>query len=309
MGSGIAPPSQSGSTGQFGESDSQTSLDDFADDHSVTSRQGRIIDERRERLEEILGEKFDITESFQYGTHTRGTKLGPLDEESDIDVMIVLDEDAHREWAQSKNGAINCLRALKRHLERKYPNSKVSIDRNVVAVQFHDFKVEVAPAYQTANGGYSIPDTYSEGRSWIRTNPRGYKQRFEAVDNARNGNLRKIARLARIFQQNRNVPITPYHAEVMAYNFVRRYPDKEASTEELAENFFEQLPRRIKRGTRDPVSDDRLDEHLDRKARRQAIRDARKAREGMREAKQHREAGEVEKADEKYGEALGEDEG
>jgi hypothetical protein len=233
--------------------------------------------------------------------------VGPLSEDSDTDVMFVLNRDKHGKWERGENGSRNCLRAVKRALEKRYPNSKVSIDRNVVSVQFSDFTVDVAPAFKDGTGGYKIPDTYSEGRSWVRTNPRGYKQRFEAVDNARGGKLQKVARVAKKLRENRNIPVSSYHMEVMAYDYVHNHPNKDASTEELVEGFVEELPRRASRGTRDPVNGDRLDSNMDRSNRKEAIRKAKAARKKMRDARDRRRDGDSEGANEKYGDALGED--
>jgi hypothetical protein len=310
MGTGIAPPGRPGNQdgSESGQRDTgQTSLDDYADEAGPTNRQGKTINQRRERLEQILEEELEIVESHQFGSFTRGTMVGPLSEDSDTDVMFVLSREKHGKWERGENGSRNCLRAVKRTLEKRYPNSKVSIDRNVVSVQFSDFTVDVAPAFDDGTGGYKIPDTYSEGRSWVRTNPRGYKQRFEAVDDARGGTLKKVARVAKKLRENRKVPISSYHMEVMAYDYVHNYPNKDASTEELAEGFVEELPRRISRGTRDPVNGDRLDANMDRSTRKQAIKKAKAAREQMRDARTHRQDGDSDEADEKYGEALGED--
>jgi hypothetical protein len=310
MGTDIAPPGYSGNQ-DVNESEQQntgqTSLDDYADETGPTNRQGKTINERRERLEQILEEEMDVVESHQFGSFTRGTMVGPLSEDSDTDVMFVLSREKHGKWEQGENGSRNCLRAVKRALEKRYPNSKVSIDRNVVSVQFSDFTVDVAPAFKDGTGGYKIPDTYSEGRSWVRTNPRGYKQRFEAVDNARGGKLQKVARVAKKLRENRNVPVSSYHMEVMAYDYVHNHPNKDASTEELVEGFVEELPRRVSRGTRDPVNGDRLDSNMDRSNRKEAIRKAKAARKQMRDARDRRQDGDREEANEKYGDALGED--
>lgn len=310
MGTDIAPPGYSGNQDESEpeqQKTGQTSLDDYADETGPTNRQGKTINERRERLEQILEEEMEVVESHQFGSFTRGTMVGPLSEDSDTDVMFVLSRDKHGKWERGENGSRNCLRAVKRALEKRYPNSKVSIDRNVVSVQFSDFTVDVAPAFKDGTGGYKIPDTYSEGRSWVRTNPRGYKQRFEAVDNARGGKLQKVARVAKKLRENRNVPVSSYHMEVMAYDYVHNHPNKDASTEELVEGFVEELPRRISRGTRDPVNGDRLDSNMDRSNRKEAIRKAKAARKKMREARDRRQDGDNDGANEKYGDALRED--
>lgn len=318
MGTDISPKIRTGGPGPGGSSgggasgdedeepEEQTSLDDYADDAEITDRQGETIDERRERLEEVLDDELDVEDSHQFGSHTRGTMVGPLDENSDTDIMVVLDEDVHGQWTADENGARNCLQAVKRTLEKRYPNSEVSIDRNVVAVKFHDFTAEVAPAFKRGDG-YVIPDTYSEGRSWVKTNPRQYKQQFDAVDQARAGRLQKVARVAKKFNDNHGQPVSSYHMEVMAYHYVRTHSDKNASTEELVEGFMEQLPQRISNGTREPVYGDRVDAHMDREERREAIKAARQARKQVWRANRLRRQGNTEAAEEAYSDAIGED--
>jgi len=317
MGSGISPRSQSRRQGPSGGSggaessaaeqdEEQTSIDDYADEAGITDRQGEVIDERRQRLDDVLDEELAVEDSHQFGSHTRGTMVGPLDEDSDTDIIVVLDEDEHGQWRRDENGARNCLQAVKRALEKRYPDSDVSIDRNVVAVQFHDFTAEVAPAFRSGDG-YVIPDSYSEGRSWVQTNPRQYKNQFDAVDQARGGRLQKVARVAKKFNDNNGSPVSSYHAEVMAYHYVRTHPDKDASTEELVEGFFEQLPRRISNGTREPVNGQRVDEHMDPGERRDAIEAAREARKHVRRAQRLRRQGNTDAADEAYSDAVGEE--
>ncbi|WP_330630845.1 CBASS oligonucleotide cyclase [Halocatena halophila] len=316
MGSGISPPSRYSITGANGggrgvdvsaaeQDDDQTSIDEYADKAGITDRQGKLIDERRQRLDDVLDEELEVEGSHQFGSHTRGTMVGPLDQDSDTDIMVVLDESEHGQWRQDENGARNCLQAVRRALDKRYPNSDVSIDRNVVAVKFHDFTAEVAPAFRTRNG-YVIPDSYSEGQSWMKTNPRQYKNQFDAVDQARGGRLQKVARIAKKFNDSNGSPVSSYHAEVMAYHYVRTHPNKDASTTELVEGFFEQLPRRISNGTREPVYDQRIDAEMDPGERREAIEMAREAREHVRRASRLRREGDADAADKAYHEAIGE---
>ncbi len=309
MGTGPSGPrnSSDGSSGAVAPPPDQQALDDYADDVAPTTRQGEMLNERRERIEQHLGEEFEIVESHQFGSHTRGTMVGPVDEDSDTDVMFVLDEEAHGDYVNSENGAQNCLRKMKRALEKKYPNSRVEIDRNVVAVQFSDFTVEAAPAFRTSSDDYVIPDTYSGGKSWIRTNPRQYKNQFEAVDQARGGRLSKVARVAKKYRDNHDLPLSSYHVEVMAYDYVRRNKNKSASTEELVEGFFSELPSQISNGTSDPATGSRIDGSLSREERREAIKQARKARKCVERAREYRRDGEHNQANDEYSEAVGDD--
>lgn len=111
MGTDISPPRGPGGTGPGGPGsreeseadDEQTSLDEYADKVEITDRQGEEIDERRQRLDDVLDEKLDVEDSQQFGSHTRGTMVGPLDQDSDTDIMVVLDEGQHGQWLREKN--------------------------------------------------------------------------------------------------------------------------------------------------------------------------------------------------------------
>ncbi|MDB2247378.1 CBASS oligonucleotide cyclase [Halorubrum ezzemoulense] len=276
-----------------------------ADDTAVSEQEGEQVAERREQIRETLDESLDIEEQHIFGSLTRGTLVGPLDENSDTDVMYVLDRDEHGTWLTDENGPQNCLQNIKHHLENdpRYDNADISIDRNVVAVQFNEFTVEVAPAFRQS-GDYVIPDTYSGGRSWVRTNPRQYKQQFEAVDRNRNGNVSKLARLAKAYNERTGKQVSSYHMEVMAYDYARTRPQTDESLDELVDGFFEQLPRRLSSGTHDPATGQQIDDGMSREKREAAISDAKQAKEKLQRAERLKQAGETEKAERLYREVI-----
>ena len=291
-----------------GEQEIEDACEEHADDRGITDRQAETIDERRQRVEGILDEELDIVESHQYGSHSRGTMTGPIDEDSDADVMIVLSDEERRRYMNGGDGARNVLRKVKRAIQNdpRYANTEVSIDRNVVAIQYHDITLEVTPAFRDGSGGYHIPDTYREGRSWVRTNPRQYKNMFEASNAARGGRPQKLARIAKDYNNRNGKQVSSYHVEVMAYEYARTRA-KDEPMDKLVEGFFERLPSKIRQGTREPVYGDRIDRNMPRKERREAIKSSRKARKKIRRAKKLKQEGKTEEAKEEYSKVLGDE--
>ena len=325
------------------ENDPQEAAEEIEESHQehaenarITDRQGQEMEERKETVVGYLTEDgFHVKESSIYGSVLQGTATGPLDSETDVDILVVLDEEEHGEWAKGENGARNALRAVKRTLQKKYPNHEVNIDRNVVAVQFSDFKVEVTPAFDYSaahdpeepgdpatvggielpvlpsgrddpNQGYVIPDTYGEN-SWTGTNPRRFQSMYEAVNENHNGKLQQVAVTAKKWNEKNGKPVSSFHMVNMAYKYFQNEAPANASTTEHIHRFFRKLPNYMQGETREPVYQERLDQGLSTEEKRQAAERAYNAQEKLREAKNLQEQGKTEQAKEKYREVYGDD--
>lgn len=301
--------------------------DEFVEETGITDRQGEKIDERRDVLVGILEEEMSIRDSQFIGSNVRETMIAPLTSDSDADLMVVLDADDHSNWIQQENGAINALRAIKRRIENHphFSETDVEIDRNVVKVKYHDSTIEIAPAFRysevphaddprenpplfDSNDGYVIPDTYGSN-SWIRTNPRAYKQRFEARDEAHNGRVSGLTRAMKTWAENNNVPIRSYVVEVMVYNYFAEkarsgdpVPD---SYHDLARDFMKSLPERARNQTKEPVYDEVVDNGMDTQQREEVAEKAEESVESLEDVKEMKEAGKSDKAKKKLREEYG----
>ncbi|AUV84561.1 hypothetical protein C2R22_23795 (plasmid) [Salinigranum rubrum] len=192
----------------------------------------------------------------------------------------------------------------------RYKKSNVSIARNAVVIEYRDMKVDVVPAFERASGGYIIPDTHSGGR-WVKTNPRRYKQMFEAVNQSRNGKLERFVRNVKSWNEKHGKPYGSYHLEVMAYHHVRNQMDKNKPLNETAEEFFDGLPENTQSKrkldvVRDPVySDETVDGYMNREDRQNARKEAQKAQEKIKEARRLERAGKTDEAKAKLKEVYG----
>lgn len=287
------------------EEAAEETCEEEADESKVSEREGEKVADKREQVRDALEDELEIEEQHIFGSLTRGTLVGPLDEDSDTDVMFVLDESEHGDWVQNpENGPRKSLRRVKRILQNdpRFKDAKISVDRNVVAIQYDDFTVEVAPAFRRGND-YVIPNTYQEGAGWVRTNPRRYKQQFEAVNENRNGNLARLARLAKKYNQRTGKRVSSYHMEVMVYNFMRTRSYQDEPMDQLVDEFFKQLPERLSSGTYDPATDQRIDEGIQDEDRRKAISNAKKSRQKLEEARK-RKANNDEDSEKHYEEVV-----
>lgn len=316
--------------GRFQENDKvDEAYDEFVEESGITDQQGERISDRRDVIEEILREDMGVEESQLIGSFTRDTVTGPLTEDTDADVMIVLDTDRHRQWVKQENGPRNCLRAVKRRIKNdpQFSDTDVEIDRNVVKVKYHDSTLEVVPAFRysevpgaehpkenpsifdDAIDGYAIPDTH-DNPSWRGTNPRAYKQRFEARDDANDGKVSGLSRAMKTWAENSGTPVRGYTMEVMVYNYFEKkaqtgepVPD---SYEALTRDFVETLPRRAKQDTEEPIYGESVDSGMSPDQKQETARRASELRDKLREARRLKEQGRTGEAKKKLKDAFGE---
>lgn len=300
--------------------------EEYAEDAEITDKQAQRMQRRRENVvDNLKDEGLSIKEDHIYGSVMQGTMTGPMDEDSDVDVLVVLDADEHSSWAEDGNGPRNALNAVKRKLKKKYPNQEVYVDRNVVAVKFSDFTVEVAPAFryrdvrdpdppsrfavfgaseEDPRDGYAIPDTYG-GQSWVGTNPRKFQSIYDAVNSNNGGKLQKVAVSAKKWNEENGKPVNSYHMVMMAYKYFQNDAPAGASTSEHMNQFMRKLPQYIHSETREPVYEERIDNGMSRKEKKKAAEKAWKASEKIEEAERLKEQGKTEEAKEKYREVYG----
>lgn len=304
----------------------EESHEEYAEEAEITDRQAKNMQERRENVVDNLEEEgLEIEEDHIYGSVMQGTMTGPMDEDSDVDVLVVLDAEEHEQWAKGENGPRNALNAVRRKLQKKYPNQEVYVDRNVVAVKFSDFTVEVAPAFrykdvhdpeppsqfarfgiteEDPRDGYAIPDTYG-GQSWVGTNPRKFQSMYNAVNQNNGGKLQKVAVTAKKWNEENGNPVNSYHMVMMAYRYFQNDAPADASTDEHMSRFMQRLPQYINSKTREPVYNERIDRGMTREEKKKAAQKAWEASKKIEEAERLKEEGKTQEAKEKYREVYG----
>lgn len=202
------------------------------------------ISMRYDEITGTLNKAFRDTESkkansLQVGSYGRWTAIKGI---SDLDMLYIMPASS---WSDYKTGGQSALLTdTKNAISARYPNTDVKVDRLVVRVLYKDFHIEVQPVFECEDGSFLYPDTYYGG-SWKTTKPREEIAAMkEFVDN-KNGNLRRLCKMARAWKNEHGVSMGGLLIDTLAHNFLKatdEYDNKGFSSyDTLSRDFFEFL--------------------------------------------------------------------
>ena len=162
----------------------------------------------------------DVAHSLYVGSYGRGTAIYA----SDVDIVVELP------WSQfsrfdkySGNGQSALLQDVKESLKRTYVSSQIGADGQVIDIDFHDgIKFEIVPSFKFDGGSYYYPDT-NNGGSWRSMNPRAEIEAIRKRDSELGGNVRRMARMIRAWNEKMTVLMPGYLIDVTAYRFLSDY--------------------------------------------------------------------------------------
>lgn len=177
------------------------------------------IAERRDQITEVLNEEFSASSStssnrLMVGSYGRKTAINGV---SDLDMLYVLPSSLRKEYHREK-GPAKALKAVRAAITTRYATIDVRVDRLVVIVQFTDFKFEVQPVFENPDGSFSYPDTYSD--SWKTTKPRDEIRAMKELDEATQGNARRLCRLARAWKRKHDAPMNGLLIDTLVWRFL-----------------------------------------------------------------------------------------
>lgn len=162
--------------------------------------------------------------SLQVGSYGRYTAIKGI---SDLDMLYIMPNSC---WSDYKDGGqYKLLRKAADAILARYPNTEVYPDTLVVVVQYSNFKIEVQPVFEDKDGNFIYPYT-KNGGSWRTTKPRAELKATSDVDNAKNGNLRRLAKMARAWKNKHGVPMGGLLLDTLAHNFINSTADHDATS-------------------------------------------------------------------------------
>jgi len=149
---------------------------------------------------------------------------------SDLDMVFELPpEDLKRFQSVKGNGPSQMLQEVRRSLLKRYPNTEISGDGQVVVVQFAQYKVEVLPAfYNSADQSYTYGNTH-DGGSWLTCKPRQEIAAFNQLNQTSNRNLKRVCKMLRAWRNMHGAPMSGMLIDTLAYRFFTentKYNDK-----------------------------------------------------------------------------------
>jgi len=178
------------------------------------------ISMRYGELTAALNKQFRDTESktantLQVGSFGRKTGINGI---SDLDMLYIMPKAKWNEYNKA-SGQLKLLQDAKEAILKRYPSTKVRVDRLVVTVSYTNFHVEVQPAFEQEDKSYKYPDT-KNGGSWKITKPREEMDAITDLDSAKNSNLRRLCKMARAWRNKHGVAMGGLLIDTLAYNFI-----------------------------------------------------------------------------------------
>ena len=179
-----------------------------------------VISSRYGELTAALNKQFRDTESktdnsLQVGSFGRNTAIDGI---SDLDMLYIMPKTKWNDY-DKVGGQLQLLQDAKDAILKRYPTTKVRVDRLVVTVTYTDFHVEVQPVFEQDDKSYKYPDT-KNGGSWKITKPRDEMEAITTMDAAKNSNLRRLCRMARAWKNKHGVNMGGLLIDTLAYNFL-----------------------------------------------------------------------------------------
>jgi len=158
----------------------------------------------------------DTRHSLQVGSYGRKTAIDGV---SDLDMVFELPIGDYERYKQLEgNGPSTMLQEVRNSLLKRYPNSDVRADGQIVAVNFVGYRVEVLPAFLDENGDYIYGDT-NDGGTWKVTKPRPEIKAVSDLNIATNGNLKDACKMLRAWKNKVGVGIGGLLIDTLTYNF------------------------------------------------------------------------------------------
>lgn len=203
------------------------------------------ISTRYGELTSALNKLFRDTESktantLQVGSFGRITGINGI---SVLDKLYIMPK---TKWADynKAGGQLSLLHDAREAILKRYPTTKVKVDRLVVTVTYADFHVEVQPFFKQDDQSYLYPDT-KNGGSWKTTKPREEMAAVADLDTKKNANLRPLCKITRAWKNKHGVGMGGLLLYTLAYNFLDSTTDFDTKSflycDWMSRDFFKYL--------------------------------------------------------------------
>ena len=149
---------------------------------------------------------------------------------SDLDMLFVLPDDLYSKYnGDDWNGQKELLKAVKKELQKRYPNSELRGDGQVVVITFTNYEVEVCPAFEESDGSYTYPDA-NDGGKWKRTDPLVEIGESEFMIEHTNNHFRYVCQMVRAWKNHLGFKMGGLLVDTLVHKFFNKYPVYETTT-------------------------------------------------------------------------------
>jgi Second Messenger Oligonucleotide or Dinucleotide Synthetase domain len=201
----------------------------FRNAYVIDQAKMESISYRYKRITKQLNSDFwttqsDTAHSLYIGSYGRDTAAKGV---SDVDIYFRLPTTLYLKYSNYQtNGQSALLQTVRSSMQSTYPSTVLKGDGQVVTVNFTDgITFEVLPGFLNAGNRVTFPDSNNEG-SWKTCDPQAEMSAFALRNSESNHNLKAICRMARIWKEHNNVPISGMLIDTLAYQFIGNWEYK-----------------------------------------------------------------------------------
>jgi hypothetical protein len=145
-----------------------------------------------------------------------GCKSG-INKISDLDMLYIFPYSIKKKY---QNNQGHFLQSVRSSILVTYPQHNVKVDGQVVIVPFKNQDIEVVPCFEEANGTFTYADN-NQGGEWRNCNPRAELKAFKKLNDERNGKLRDIAKMVRVWKDQCSVKMSGFFIDTTVYRFLK----------------------------------------------------------------------------------------
>ena len=267
----------------------------------------KSLNQYAEQVQNDIGEKLSVREKHLFGSSIKNTMVDSS-HRKDVDILIVLDSEKHRDLLTDENGAKQSLIEVRDALKKnpKYKDAQITIDGNAVVINHSGKIVDVVTAFQNPNDkGFLIPENRN-GTRWIKSDPRTSKRILEIEDKKHHGQVRPMIQIAKDWNERNGKKLKSYHMEaIVIQHFMNKNSDKNRSIHANVDEFFYRLPEYISSSQiKDPATEEKLGRYLSDVEKNAVIKSTMRTRDKIERARAAKDDGDGEKSLNYYRKAL-----
>lgn len=149
---------------------------------------------------------------------------------SDLDMLFVLPANLYMKYDNYQgNGQSALLQSVKAEIKKKYPNTIVRGNGQVVVVTFSNYEVEICPVFEKGDGSYTYPDSNNGGK-WRRTDPMPEIGESEYMVEHTTGNFKFVCQMVRAWKNHIGFKIGGLLIDTLVHKFFNKYPSYPSAT-------------------------------------------------------------------------------
>jgi hypothetical protein len=189
----------------------------FASELRLADRTIDLAARRQQQLCDRLRPHLPIFDSFLTGASARYTRISPLE---DAGVVVVRNERPVPLSSDSVLAPADALSELEVALRAAFPDSAIVVQARSVNVRVPEFEFgfHMLPAWRRFPDGYWLPDRREN--QWIPSHPRLHTELIADANEATEGMLKPLAKMAKYWNAKNYNLLRAFHIELVCRDIV-----------------------------------------------------------------------------------------